>query len=137
MAPETKRWAWIGGLAAGTAALVSAIVFWPKKASAATPPQKGYVKYTSTLSTSIFQAKVGDTLTLDLPSLEGTPYQWHVEGAESLVKAQGELGGNVQTPGPIVFTFVKPGSGTIFVSKINQQRQGVEPAMAVNFAVSA
>jgi hypothetical protein len=37
MTPKTKKWAWIGGVAAGSAALVGAIVLWPRKAMAATP----------------------------------------------------------------------------------------------------
>jgi len=129
MTPETKRWAWIGGLAAGATALVGAIVFWPKKASAQTsPPQKGYVKYASTWSSPVFPAKIGETLTIALPALQA-PLSWHVEGAEQLYEAK-------EIPEGALITFTHRGAGTIFVSKINQQRQGVEPAMAVNVNVT-
>lgn len=138
MTPRHKRWAWIGGLTAGATTL--ALVFWPKKASAA---QKGYIGYTSTLSTAVLQAKVGSTLTIDLPSLSGTPYAWHVEGAEGLYNAAVPSGWDFQSPAQVKATFTKPGQGTIFVSKIyaydekGPARSQAEPPMAINVAVSA
>lgn len=138
MSPEYKKLGWALGLAAGAATVVGAILLWPKKASAQTPPQKGYVQYTSSWSSPVFPAKIGDTLTVQVPSLKGTDYMWHVVDQTGTAQAATIANNDAQDPGEIHIKFNAPGSGTIWIQKVSISKPStyVEPPMAVNISVS-
>jgi hypothetical protein len=143
MSPEGKRWAWIAGLGAGAAGLIGAILLWPKKASAQSPTT-GHINYVSTYSSPVFNGKVGDKMTISVPSLKGTNNMWHavVTGTEGVVGRPTMSSNDIQNPGEIHFTFEGKGAATIWISKIpitplnSPIPNAVEPPMAVNMNIA-
>jgi hypothetical protein len=132
MKPETKRWAWIGGLAAGTAAIVGAIVLWPKKASGNTSQTN--VDFGP--SPRSFDLGVGGSVVVAIPP--GNMSALHVDdfpGLHTVIETGEDAAHFTVNPstGYGYIKFVAVGKGQ---AKVVIDTRGQTPAMELNFNVS-
>lgn len=130
-------WGWIIG---------GGVALWlisRPKAPPADSKQRALIRYQTSYVAPPLQAKIGDILAIEVPSLTGTAYAWGVDGGDALTdekhvtteKPVADIHGEVQDPGKILITFTTPGTSTFLVRK-KLGSQTAEPPMLIPVVVS-
>lgn len=109
--------------------------------------QRALIRYQSSYVSPPLQAKIGDILAIEFPSLTGTAYAWSVEGGDTLTdekhvtteKPVADIHGEVQDPGKVLITFTGTGTNTFYVRKVllgTKKTATAEPPMLIPVVVS-